>query len=232
MTIYRDIPLRPSKAPNLLIAPVAYAQLYQDQLNNALRVYFNQVDNFSTGLLGTNGGGTLSFPYIAISDSTDQYATGTNVPTLIKFNTLDANSGFVLTAPGSITCEVSGIYKITYSVQIGNSDNDIHQAIFWLKENNADIANSATIFTIPARKNAGTPTFVCGYSEVTFAAIAGDVVQLWWATDQAYAPSPLVNGVYLHHENAWTTPTNPYARPAVPSVIASLTFVSRLPNRP
>jgi hypothetical protein len=42
-----NTPLRPSKAPNLLVAPTSYAQQYQDQLNNALRLYFNQVDNFT-----------------------------------------------------------------------------------------------------------------------------------------------------------------------------------------
>ena len=35
----------PSKAPNLPIAPVDYAQTYQDQLNNAFRLYFTQLDN-------------------------------------------------------------------------------------------------------------------------------------------------------------------------------------------
>ena len=51
--------LRPSKAPNLLIAPVDYDQRYQDQLNNALRLYFNQVDNF-TGFLGQTISGTAA----------------------------------------------------------------------------------------------------------------------------------------------------------------------------
>ena len=39
--------IRPSKAPNLPIGPVEYSQAYQDQLLNALRLYFNQVDNFT-----------------------------------------------------------------------------------------------------------------------------------------------------------------------------------------
>jgi hypothetical protein len=39
--------LRPSKAPNLPIGPVEYSQFYQDQLLNALRLYFNQIDNFT-----------------------------------------------------------------------------------------------------------------------------------------------------------------------------------------
>ena len=43
-------PLRPSKAPNLLVAPVDYSQTYQDQLTNALRLYFNQVDSFTQAI--------------------------------------------------------------------------------------------------------------------------------------------------------------------------------------
>lgn len=39
--------LRNTKAPNLLIAPVQYDKQYQDQLNNALRLYFTQIDNFT-----------------------------------------------------------------------------------------------------------------------------------------------------------------------------------------
>jgi hypothetical protein len=38
---------RPTVSPNLLIAPTEYQQRYIDQLNNALRLYFSQVDNFS-----------------------------------------------------------------------------------------------------------------------------------------------------------------------------------------
>jgi hypothetical protein len=32
-------------APNLPLAPEQYAQVYQDQLNNIFRLYFNQLDN-------------------------------------------------------------------------------------------------------------------------------------------------------------------------------------------
>jgi hypothetical protein len=49
-----DNSIRPSKAPNLLIAPVEYRQQYQDQLNNALRLYFNQVDNEGYQLIEAN----------------------------------------------------------------------------------------------------------------------------------------------------------------------------------
>jgi hypothetical protein len=225
--------LRPPKAPNLLVAPVQYAQLYQDQLNNALRLYFNQIDNFGFGLLNTSGGGGLSFPHIAASDSTDQYATANNTPTVVTFNTLDSGSGFTLNPPGSATADVPGVYKITYSAQLANTDNAVHDAVFWLKIDTGsgfvDVPNSATVFTLPARKSAGVPSYVAGYSEVTFSVNSGDVVELWWATNKAYSTTGPVDGVYIFHDVAQTVP---YVRPAIPSVIGSITFVSRLPIAP
>ena len=56
--------LVPPKAPNLPIGPVDYEQRYQDQLNNVLRLYFNQLDNVMQSLLNTNTGGRfIQFPY-------------------------------------------------------------------------------------------------------------------------------------------------------------------------
>jgi hypothetical protein len=45
--------LRPSKAPNLPIAPTEYDQRYVDMLTNALRLYFAQIDNTIQGLIVT-----------------------------------------------------------------------------------------------------------------------------------------------------------------------------------
>ena len=228
-----DLNLRPSKAHNLLVAPINYAQLYQDQLNNALRLYFNQVDNFSSTLLSPNGGHYLQFPHIAASDSTDQYATANNTPTVVNWDTLDSGSGFTLAPPGTATAEVSGVYKITYSAQLVNTANAPHDAVFWLKVDTGsgfvDVPNSATSFTIPARKSVGVPSYVAAYSEVTFSVNGGDKIELWWATDLAYNPVGPVDGVYIFHDTAQTTP---YARPAIPSVIGSITFISRLPTTP
>jgi hypothetical protein len=49
----KAIELIPSKAPNLLIAPAEYNQQYQDQMNNALRLYFNQIDNITQSVSQT-----------------------------------------------------------------------------------------------------------------------------------------------------------------------------------
>ena len=55
--------LIPPKAPLLPLPPVDYNQQYLEQLTNALRLYFNQLDNTNTTLLGANGGQYLEKPY-------------------------------------------------------------------------------------------------------------------------------------------------------------------------
>ena len=49
MANLKNLTLVTTKAPNLPIAPVEYAQSYQDQVLNALRLYFNQIDNYTQG---------------------------------------------------------------------------------------------------------------------------------------------------------------------------------------
>ena len=225
------------KAPALPFPPTEYDRAYFDQLTKVLRIYFNQLDSdtankafsyraeqFIGGLFSGQGRG-LILPHIAASDSTDQIAGGNNTSTVVKWNTLDSGYGWTLAAPGSATADFAGVYKITYSLQFINTANAIHYATVWLKVNNNDLANSTTIFTVPARKSSspGEEGYAVGYSEVTFTVDAGDTIELYWATDQAGDPTVPTTGVYMFHDAAQTTP---FARPAIPSAIGSITFVS------
>ena len=47
LQILKTFFIRPSKAPNLPVAPVEYSPSYQEQLNNSLRQYFATIDNFT-----------------------------------------------------------------------------------------------------------------------------------------------------------------------------------------
>jgi hypothetical protein len=58
----KNIPLRASKAPNLPIGPVEYSHKYQDEINNALRQYFAQVDNFTQASVIPDSGVTADRP--------------------------------------------------------------------------------------------------------------------------------------------------------------------------
>lgn len=218
--------LRPPKAPALPIGPVSYAQEYQNQLNNAQRLYYNQIDNTFVSLLDNNGGRFVNFPHIAASDTTDQYAGGDDTPTIVKWNTEESDGGFDL-ASNQFTALYSGVYKIDYSLQFVNTDNAQHEVDVWLKVNGTNAARSTTKFTVPQRKSGSIFGYTCAVSFVVFPVNAGDTFQLFWATDQAYNPVGPVSGVYMEYLPEQTTP---YALPSIPSAIGSITFVSELPQ--
>lgn len=219
-------PLIPPRAPNLPLAPLQYTPQYIEQLTNALRLYFNTIDNDLIGLFGPLGGAYLNIPHIAASDTTDQYAAGDNTPTLVKWNNADSINGFILDPSGYAAPDKTGVYKITYSLQFANTANTAHDIWVWLEVNGGtQVPRSTTKFTIPARKSAGVPSYLVAYSEVTFEVTGGDAIRLYWATDKAYSTTGPVDGVYMEYLPAQVTP---FAHPEAPSSIGSITFVSDL----
>jgi hypothetical protein len=219
------MPLFNFRAPALPIPPDDYSRQQFDEQARALRLYFNRLDGDLTTLINPNGGGNLSFPHIAASDSTDQVAGGNNTPTIVTWNTLESGSGWTL-ASNAATAQYGGVYTIRYSLQFVNTANAIHYVDVWLKVNNVDVANSTSRFTLPGRKSATEFTYNLGYSEATFTIDAGDEIELYWATDLAGNPTTPTDGVYMFHDAAQVSP---YARPAIPSAIGSISFVSALP---
>lgn len=214
------------RAPSLPLSPFEYDQKQQDQFQNVLRLYFNRLDDYLANLSTSSGGGgaQLYFPYIAASDSTDQYALGNNTPTLVTWDAADSITGWTLDPSGFASPDYAGVYNIAYSLQFANTDNAIHDATVWLKVNGVDVPKSATKFTLQARKSASLYNYTVGYSSVVFEAQAGDEIELWWATNQA-ATSGGGAGIYIEYLPAQVTP---YAHASVPSAIGSITFVSAL----
>jgi len=76
VTPLKTFALKPPKSPNQPIAPVDYDQRFQDQFSNALRLYFNEIDNFAQSLATNTGGALLKFPNGAFHQ--DGYTTLTN----------------------------------------------------------------------------------------------------------------------------------------------------------
>lgn len=218
------------RASPLPIPSVNYDPQYMLQLIRVIELYFKQLDSqtplqaeYFKGL-----GYQLTNPHIAASDDTDQIAAGDDTETVVSWSTLDSGFGWTLNPPGSATADYAGVYTIRYSLQFINTANAVHFASVWIKVNGADVANTTTKFSIPARKSAspGEEGYLCVYSEATFTVDVGDEVELYWATDKAGDPTVPTDGVYMFHDGAQVTP---FARPAIPSAIGSITFVSALP---
>lgn len=216
--------LTPVRAPALPLAEPVYTRDFKNRYSNILRLYFAQLDTIIQALLGNNGGRYLELPHIAAQDNADQYATGNDIPTLVLWDTLDSSSGFTLNPSGSATADFGGVYKIDYSLQLANTANAAHDVYVWLQTNGTVVPGSTSKFTVPARKSAGVYSFIVAYSSVTFELFESDEIKLWWATEQAYNPVGPVDGVYMEYIPAQVLP---YARPAAPSAIGSIVYVSR-----
>ena len=214
MTLYRDTPLRPPKAPNLLVAPVDYRQQYIDQLNNALRLYFNQIDNSLASLLDVTGGSGLSSPYGAFSSDQDQTAVA-NTATKMTLNTTDfANN--VSISSSEITVANAGIYNLQFSAQFQNTDTAFQDVYIWLRQNGVDIPGSTGFVSIPNR-HAGTDGHsIVGWNYFLSMA-AEDHIEIYWSVPNV--------AVTIQHLAASGTPT----KPSTQSVVATMSFVSRLP---
>lgn len=97
--------LLPPKAPNLPIGQVEYNRQYQDQFNNALRIYFNQLDNTLQTLLSNDPGGAyLRFPFGAFQDTTVQTAP-VDTAQVMRFGTTEFSNSVSL---GSHTAVFTG----------------------------------------------------------------------------------------------------------------------------
>ena len=108
VTPIKTLTLVPPKAPNLLIAPVDYTQTYQDQFSNALRLYFNELDNYFRSTSSAAGGSYVQFPYGAFHYDKSTALTGniTNVSTTpipVTSTTGYSSSGAILVGSEIIT---------------------------------------------------------------------------------------------------------------------------------
>ena len=213
-------------SPALPLPAQTYDVMSENEKSRVLRLYFNLLDRYLNDLTTImNGGGPglgVIFPHIAASDTTDQRTTN-DTATVVNFNTLESGFGWTLNSPGSATANIAGVYTIRYSLQYANTDNAQHTVTVWLQNNAVDIVNSATSFSVPARKSVSIPGFTTAYSEVTFEVVVGDEIELYWATDKANIVSPATDGVLMFHDAAQASP---FARPAISSAIKSIVWVS------
>ena len=203
-------------APNLPLAPNEYDRQFQDQFENVLRLYFNQLDNSFGSLLGPTGGKYLRFPYGAFSSDQSQSTTA-NTATLLTLNTTDFSNGISISS-SKITVANSGVYNLQFSAQIQNLSNAPQDVYIWLKQNGTDIVGSTGVVGLLARKNPGDPSHDIKGWNYFVSMTAGDYIEIYWSTTDVDVTIPY-----------YATSGSP-TKPSTQSVVATLSFVSRLPT--
>ena len=202
--------------PNLGTPTPAYDQGFFGTSFGGLNVYFNKITAVFATILGPRGGKYINNPYGAFQDSTDQVAANTTTAYAVTLDTTDFSNGVTLSNSSRLNVAQAGIYDIQFSIQLKNTTNDGQDVDVWFRKNGANIANSNSRFHVVARKSTGDPSHLIAAINFFVSLSANDYIEIMWR------PSDV--GVSIEHFAASSTPT----RPAVPSVIATLSFMSNL----
>lgn len=208
-------------SPALPQAREQYDRPYQDQLNNVQRLFYNRLTQSYNALISPPlpdtppGGSNLYYPYAAIQRTTDKTFTA-NTATQITFDQNDFLSACSNDGTNGIVVDYAGIYNYQFSVQWKNTDSQDHTGWIWLRVNGVDVAGTASQFSIPSKH---------GSTDGHLIAAANFYVQL--AATQYVELYAAVDDITVSME-AYAAQTSPFAMPAIPSVVATLTFVSAL----
>ena len=216
MALNLDQQITPPTSPNLGSANVVYDQGFFTQSFGGLNIYFSKLTALFSALFGRRGGKWLNNPYGGFQDSTDQTAANTTTAYAITFDTTDFSNGITLSNSSRLNVAQAGIYNLQFSIQFKNTTNDTQDVDVWFRKNGTNIDKSNSRFGLAPRKAAGDPSHMIGALNFFVSLAANDYVEIMWR------PSDV--GVSIEHYAASSTPT----RPAVPSVIATLSFVSNL----
>lgn len=156
---------------------------------------------------------TDKVPYGAFQDTTDQAAASTTAAYAITYNTTDYSNGVTLSNSSRLNVSNPGVYNIQFSIQFANDDTQIQDVDVWFRKNGTDVAGSNSKFSVP-NSHGGTDGHLIAALNFFIELAAGDYIEIMWATTSTL--------VTIEQIPAQTTPT----RPATPSVIATMTYVS------
>jgi len=204
--------------PSLGFAPEAYEKRYFAENNGALNGYFRKLVSVLGALFGPRGGKFMNTPHGAFQDSTDQVAANTTTAYAVTFNTTDFANGVTMASGSRITVADAGIWNLQFSIQFTNTTNASQDVDVWFRVNGTNSANSNSRFGFAPRKGVGDPYHIIAAMNYFLSLNATDYVEIMWR--------PTDVGVTIEQYAAGTSPT----RPAVPSAIATVSFVSNLPT--
>lgn len=204
--------------PSLGFAPEVYERRHFSENYGALNTYFRKTISVLGALFGPQGGKFLNTPHGAFHDETDQVAANTTTAYAVMFGNTDISNGVTLASGSRFTVAVDGVWNLQFSLQLKNVSNDGQDFDIWFRKNGTNIANSNSRFHIPARKSSGDPSHLIAALNFFVEMVAGDYVEIVGCVTST--------DVSLEAFPAGTSPT----RPAIPSAIATMTFVSNLPS--
>lgn len=114
--------------------------------------------------------------YISAISTLDQ--TGNvSAATAVTFNSTLISAGISIVASSQITFTAAGTYMLAPSLQFANTDTADHDVTIWFRKNGTNIANSATVISVPKAADGGNTFFqIVFYEQVA----ASDYIEVMW----------------------------------------------------
>lgn len=211
-----------------LQAQIAY-QASDGILTNALISYGHKNGNqISDKIMATDvyanrfygDGRYINTPYNEIISNSSQTAASVANAYAITYDTTNYPDGISIASSSRIVFAQVGIYNVTYSIQLKNTNNDLETVDIWLRKNGTDIAASNTRFAIPARKSTGTASYLVAVTPIMVDIInANDYIEIMWRVSNTAVSIEYIGAVSA---SPGVTP----AIPATPSVFVNVQFIS------
>ena len=200
-------------APALPIPKAGPLKQYLDDLNNILRLFFNLLSNAVNSVFGEQGGRFIEAPNAKFFSTTDQTASVVDTAYALQFENTYLGEAISITGTPKtrITPLYSGVYNFELSVELTSSNANSKELSFWVRRSGVDIANTGRMHVVAG--SGGVDDFEYSF---TMDLTAGQYIELMWATDDT--------GITIDYQAAASP------RPAVPSTLLTVAFVSTLPE--
>jgi len=141
-------------------------------------------------------------------DTTNQTDGSGALP--VTFSTTAVSRGVRLVDSSDIYVDKAGLYNWQLSVHLHNTDSQAHYFELWGRKNGVDIPSSRFIYSVPS-SHGGSPGTIIPSQNFWLQLLAGDYVQIMWATDNV--------GVTIAYHAAETEPP---AKPGAPSLLLTV----------
>jgi len=170
---------------------------------------------FAGGIRGFQNSNGIILPQAMLISDQDQANASITGENLLTFAPAFSN-GITVESGSRIKVPCAGQYLVTFTLQVTNRSNTAGEFEVWAKDTGVNFPLSNTRFDVPARKTATIWSHVVPAITGIFTVDdpTNDYLQIAWWSDNL--------DIYLENYAAGTSPT----RPAIPSVILTINFVS------
>lgn len=197
-------------APNLPLAQNEYGRQYQDQLNNILRLYFNQIDSAFGNVLGTNGGQYIDCPNGLFFDLGTYSPAVINTGYPLEFKIPYLNNAVSVVDDTKITVSVGGVYNFQYSSAVTSTNSSVKTVWVWIVRNGTPVGYSTNEYTI---SGSGTDTIISWNFNIDLD--VGEYVEMYWGANDTNVTI------------GTTAPAAPH--PGIPANVIAVNFIAPLP---